>query len=285
LGWRQHKLFQLVWRISNLLLIASVLVSLYGLGWEFSVRRYLKGFSDAIVPATATPEQKVQYILDWMRTGPPRAVSADPSDLSRRDPEATLNYEQLLNVCGTATNAFLNLARSSGLQARRLLLLTTERTTMHVVAEVLIQDRWVIVDPTYRVIPRDAQGRMLTRTDLQDPATFSQAISRIKGYPPEYTFQTVAHVRLARFVPHRFGLRKFLDSIYPGWDAAAYWSLLLERESLFFLCAALFTTFLLFLWRSGLAWYADKRLKLPRIRLRQKAVRAGVALFSPQEIK
>jgi len=50
----------------------------YSAGWEYSVRQYLNGFSDAIVPVPATPEQKVDAILNWMRSGPPRAVAANP---------------------------------------------------------------------------------------------------------------------------------------------------------------------------------------------------------------
>ena len=95
-----------------------------------------------------------------MRAEPSRAIAADPDALAKRDPEITLTYRQLLNVCGTATNAFLNLARSSDLRARRLLLLTPDRNTKHVVAEVLNGERWIIVDPTYRVILKDS-GRPL----------------------------------------------------------------------------------------------------------------------------
>src|SRR5258707_8950602 len=150
---------------------------LYSCVREYSVRRYLDGFSDAIVPNSLPAEQKVTAILDWMRDEPSRANTTNPEALAKRDPEMTLTYRQLLNVCGTATNAFLNLARSSDLRVRRLLLLSPDRSAKHVVAEVLINDRWVIVDPSYRVIMKDTRGRYLTRKDLQDPAVFSQAIS------------------------------------------------------------------------------------------------------------
>src|SRR5438046_10180665 len=142
---------------------------LYSCVREFSVRRYFDGFSDAIVPNALPAEQKVEAILNWMRAEPSRAIAENPDALGKRDPEMTLTYRQLLNVCGTATNAFLNLARSSDLRVRRLLLLTPDRTTKHVVAEVLIGDRWIVVDPAYRAILRDAQGRSLTRKDLQNP--------------------------------------------------------------------------------------------------------------------
>src|SRR5229473_5405321 len=138
---RQNRTFRVLWWSSNLLLAAAFVLMLYCCQREYSVRSYLDGFSDAIVPNSLPAEQKIEAILNWMRIEPSRARAANPDALARRDPEMTLNYRQLLNVCGTATNAFLNLARSSDLQARRLLLLTPDRTTKHVVAEVLIGDR------------------------------------------------------------------------------------------------------------------------------------------------
>src|SRR5437879_9088610 len=137
---------------------------------QYSVRWYLDGFSDAIVPNSLPEEQKVEAILNWMRAGPSRAIATDPDALSKRDPETTLTYNQLLNVCGTATNAFLNLARSSDLRVRRLLLLTPNRRTKHVVAEVLIDEGWIIVDPTFRLIIQDARGRYVRRSELRNPA-------------------------------------------------------------------------------------------------------------------
>src|SRR2546422_414470 len=86
---------------------------LYSCVREYSVRRYLDGFSDAIVPNALPAEQKVAAILNWMRAEPLRANTTNPEALAKRDPQMTLTYRQLLNVCGTATNAFLNLARSS----------------------------------------------------------------------------------------------------------------------------------------------------------------------------
>src|SRR5438128_5128541 len=146
-----------------------------------------------------------------MNGGPRSAVATDPDALPQRDPEMTLYYKQLLSVCGTATNAFLNLARSSDLSVRRLLLLTPERMTKHVVAEVLLGDKWVVVDATYRVVMRDKQGHLLTRQDLQDPAVFAQAISVVPNYPAEYDYKSFAHIRIARLPLQGLGLRRVLD--------------------------------------------------------------------------
>src|SRR6516164_4654977 len=122
--------------MSNSLLAAALVATIYSGVWGISVRRYLRGFCDAIVPEAASTQQKAEAILAWMLDGPPRFESTRPALLSARDPEDTLNYRELLEVCGSATNAFLNLSRSAGVPARRLLLLAPDRTTQHVVAEV-----------------------------------------------------------------------------------------------------------------------------------------------------
>jgi hypothetical protein len=282
---KKHLIFRVVWRGVNLLLVAVILSSLYAGVREYSVRRYLDGFSDAIVPNSLPEEEKLEAILNWMRAEPSRALSRDPESLAKRDPEMTLTYSQLLNVCGTATNAFLNLVRSSDLRARRLLLLTADNNTKHVVAEVLIGGRWIIVDPAYRVILKDRAGRYLTRKDLQNPEIFEQAASAIPNYPRQYSYDRFAHVRLARLPYIGFALRKMLSAIAPGWEEAIDWSLLLERESFFYLVLSVAAMLSFLLLRAVLAWYADSRLRIPRFHLREHALRAGVAFFSTPEIK
>jgi hypothetical protein len=274
-----------IWRSSNLLLAVALVSLVYSGVREYSVRRYLDGFSDAIVPNFLPTEQKVGAILNWMRIEPSRGIAVNPDQLAHRDPQMTLNYQQLLNVCGTATNAFLNLARSSDVRARRLLLLTPDRNTKHVVAEVLYDERWIIVDPTYRVILTDANGRYLTRKDLQNPNTFEEAVGKIPGYPREYNYDNFAHIRVARLPLEGLHLRSMLDRVYPGWDEAMDWSLLLERESFFYLVLSASATIFLLLLRVVLAWYADSRLRIPRFHLREHMIRAGVAFFSAPEIK
>lgn len=273
------------WWTVNVALIVSLMALVYSAGWEYSVRRYLDGFSDAIVPVGAAPEKRVQAILDWMRTGPPRSEELSPTGLAMRDPEKTLNYQQLLSVCGTATNAFLNLARSCDLQTRRLLLMTPDRNTKHVVAEVQLNGRWIVVDPTYRVILRNGAGEMVTRNDLKNPQTFAEVIGKIPGYPAEYDYQNYAHLRVARLPLQGFQLRPVLDRIFPGWDEKLDWSLLLERESFFVLTISSWVTLFLLLLRQLLAWYADRKLRMPRFRLRAHLSRAGSAFFTTPEIK
>jgi len=280
---KAHLIFR--WWACNLLLAAALVATAWSGVWELSVRRYLKGFSDAIVPEASTPQQKAEAILAWMRNGPPRLESAHPTQLSPRDPEDTLNYRQLLEVCGSATNAFLNLSRSAGLSTRRLLLLTPERTTKHVVAEVYLDGRWVIVDATYRTFLKDAQSHLLTRKDLQNPEILRQATSELPHYPAVYTYDRFAHVRIAALPFHGAQVRVVLDRVFPTWDEYVDWSLLLERRSFLYFFLAVNSLLFLFLTRLALGWLGDHRLRVPRFHLRANLSRATSAFFTTPEIK
>src|SRR3984957_20513066 len=80
------RLFHYTWLLVNALLILSVLFALYAVGWEFSTRRYLRGFSDAIVPATAPGDEKVEEILRWMQHGPARLPYGPSALVPDRNP-------------------------------------------------------------------------------------------------------------------------------------------------------------------------------------------------------
>jgi Transglutaminase-like superfamily len=280
-----HRVFRFFWWATNSFLAFALLATVFTGIWEHSVRQYLNGFSDAIIPEGSSSEQKAQAILTWMSYGPPRREAPDPSALSAHDPTDTLNYRQLLEVCGSATNAFLNLSRSSGLEARRLLLLSQDRTAKHVVAEVQIGGRWVIVDATYRAFMKDSRGRLLTRADLQDPRVFQEAIAQIPGYTATYSYERVAHVRVGALPVLGPFLRRALDTVLSGWDESLDWSLLLERRSFAFFFLSVWALIFFFLLRVVLAWIADHRLRIPRLRLRASLSRATATFFSTPEMK
>jgi hypothetical protein len=274
-----HKLFQAAWYAVNALLVVAIVASLYAIGWEYSTRRYLKGFSDAIVPATAPGDEKVEAILSWMAHGPARLPYGPSPAVPDRDPTDTLNYDALLQVCGTATNAFINLTSTGRLPVRRLLLVDSSMMTKHVVAEVLVDGRWIIVDPAYRLVLRDAQGRTLTREDLTDQKIFTEATRNITAYDPTYTFDRTIHVRIGRI--HFFGvpLRRIADRIYPGWDESTAMTLLVERESFAATVASILLVIFLVMLRIMLRWFGERRLGVRRVRFREQLLRAGDAFL------
>lgn len=272
---KNHPIIRVCWFAVNLLLIVSLVAVLYSVGWEFSTRSYLKGFSDAIIPASDDPEQKIEAILQWMAHGPVRRSAADPGGLAARNPEDTLNIQQLLEVCGTATNAFVNLAQSSGLHARRLLLLDQYRLSKHVVVEVLIGARWVVVDPSYHFVLRLPDGQFPTRTELKDPAIFRAATQSIPNYPAAYTYESTVHVRLGRIPWIGRYLRGIFNFIWPPWEEAINWTLLVERESFAMMVASILMLCFTLAVRFLLGWFCRSKLGIPRERLRDQILRAG----------
>jgi transglutaminase superfamily protein len=275
---KEHPMIRACWFAVNAFLIVSLAAVVYGISWEFSTRSYLKGFSDAIIPASDGPEQKVEAILQWMAHGPARRSSADPGGLAERNPEDTLNIEPLLKVCGTATNAFVNLAQSSGLHARRLLLLDQKGLTKHVVAEVLIDGRWVAADPAYRLLFRLPDGRLVTAAELKDRATFLEVTQSIPDYPGSYTYERTVHVRLGRIPLVGNHLRPIFSFIWPHWEEAINWTLIVERESFAMLVSSILMLCFALVARLLLGWYCSSRLGIARVRLRDQLLRAGQML-------
>lgn len=274
-----HPLFRVIWLLENLLLVLSAVYLIYALSWEYSTRQYLRGFSDAVLPSNAAPEEKVQSILEWMKSGPARRNGLVTGDLPLRNPEETLNYGSLLRVCGSATNAFINLAVTGGLDVRRLLLLNASGSTTHVDAEVWIDGRWIVVDPTFRIILRGPDGALLTRQQLKSPGVVQAATHGIKNYLPDYSFEHTAHLHLARvkFLGPLVG--KILTALLPGWDKSAFMTLFVEREPF---AAFIFASFLLvsfFVIRVGSSWYADVHLAIERVRLTERLRRGTLAFF------
>jgi hypothetical protein len=190
-----------------------------------------------------------------------------------------------LDVCGSGTNAFLNLSRSAGLEARRLLLLTPEHTTKHVVAEVHLEGRWVIVDPACHVLMKDSRGNLLTRKDLQNPETLREATSSLPHYPPQYSYEKFTHVRLAALPFYSAGVRKLLDRFLPGWEEQLDWSLLLERRSFLYLSISAISLIFLVLVRVVLARVADRYLQIPRFHLLANLGRATISFLRAPEMK
>jgi hypothetical protein len=274
-----HPVYRALWHTVSVLLILSVLLLLYSISWEISTRRYLRGFSDAIVPATAPADEKVEAILNWMAHGPARLKNSPNTFDHDRDPTDTLNYEALLQVCGTATNAFINLVDSGGLSVRRLLLVNEKHLTKHVTAEVLVDGRWIVADPAYRLVFRGPDGSTLTREQLADPVVFAAATKNIHSYDPAYTFDHTLHIRMARLRIIGPPLRVALDYLVPGWEDSTTMTLLVERKSFAFLAMSISLLAILLMVRLVLRWYGEKHLQVRTARIRDQVRRAAHAFM------
>ena len=271
---RDHSLYRFAWYVLNGLLITAIALALYSMSWEYSTRRYLKGFSDAIVPLSAPPEEKVQAILNWMAHGPARQVAGPDGSTPDRDPIETLNYHALLQVCGSSTNAFINLADSAGMDVRRMLLLDSRRLAKHVSAEVRVDGQWIVVDPAFRIILRGTDGKPLTREQLKNPVVFAAATRNIGNYNSNYNYDLTTHIRLDRLRVVGRPLRAVLDGALPGWEDSTIATLLAERESFAFMLTSVCLVVFLILLRVSLRWYGEKRLGVRTLRIREQIRRA-----------
>jgi hypothetical protein len=274
------RVFYVAWYGVNILLVLSLLFAVYAFCWELSTRRYLKGFSDAIVPASAPTEQKIESVLAWMAHGPSRLPYGPSPNEPDRDPTDTLNYDALLQVCGTATNAFINLMNTGNVPVRRLLLVDEHHNAKHVVAEVYTEGRWIIVDPAYRLVLRDGQGRTVTREDMTNPDTFAFITGKIPRYDPTYTFDRTEHVRLPRIPVIGLPLREILNRVAPSWSDSPVATLLVERESYAAAIVSVLLVIFLLLARVLLRWFGEHRLHLQLLRARYQFQRSVVAFFN-----
>lgn len=222
---------QTAWYISQTALVIALALAAYCAAWEYSTRSYLRGFSDAVIPASATPMAKIQAILNWMSHGPKRDQSTPGDVFPDRDPSDTLNYAALLRTCGSATNAFINLADTAGLSTRRLLLQDAHGSVAHVVAETWVDGHWIVVDPTFRTVMKGADGHPLMREELADSSTLADATRNLQGYSAAYNYRNTGHLHMARLPFGNFAAAA-LTAIFPGWDGSPAISLLVERSSL-----------------------------------------------------
>jgi hypothetical protein len=228
---RHHDLLAFARYLSRGLVFVGIALLVYGLAWNYSARRYLEGFADAIIPLDGTPEQKSEALLDWLRHTPERR-GGELDHASPRDPVGVVQDARLLKVCGSASNAFINLGEAVGLKTRRLLLLDTAGGAKHVVVEVQWGGRWAVVDPSFRAVFRDRSGRPLTKEELRNPEVFQDAISRIPDYNPDYTFERTVHLHLTRIPMIGTYLRRALEYLFPRWEEMANWGYLPEHPSL-----------------------------------------------------
>jgi len=267
----------------NMLMISSVLLILSGVCWEYTTRTYLSGFSNAVLPFTSSPEAKVNAILSWMDQGPARSSDYFSDDGENRDPFDTLNYKELLTVCGTATNAFVNLASAGGIEARRLLLLDEHnRITNHVVAEVNLNGRWIIVDPSYHVILKDNAGRFLTRQELIRPDVFREVTQNIRGYDPAYNYEHTAFIHVAGLPIVGSFLQEKMSALLPSWQENVNWTVLVERQSYDTIVVGMVLLVCAIFLRRLISWYG-RRISVVSITPWEQLRHAAMALFSPSE--
>jgi len=128
-----------------------------------------------VTSGAATEEDAVHRLLEFVQRSLFRDPVSQPLTAEGGVPDAGVILFSARGRCGHAARLVLELAQQAGLDARLLQL------PAHVVAEVKVEDRWVLVDAdTFKngVIPVNRQGRLPTLEDLMtDPY-------QLDRYPP-----------------------------------------------------------------------------------------------------
>ena len=272
---KNHPIIRACWFVVNILLLVSLVAVIYGVGWEFSTRSYLKGFSDAIIPASDNPEQKIEAILQWMAHGPVRRSSSDPG--GTRGAQSGRNA-QLSTTSGSLRHRDERV-RESGAEHW-----PARATASPAGSERAQQTRG------RGSLDRRPMGRCRPLIPFYPPAsrrTFSDAggVERPRRFPgrdaidsqlsASYTYESTVHVRLARIPWIGKHLRGIFNFIWPPWEEAINWTLLVERESFAMLVASIFLLCFALAARLLLGWYCRTKLGIARERLRDQILRAG----------
>jgi hypothetical protein len=152
-------------------------------------------------------------------------------------------------------------------------------TTYHVVAEVFIDGRWMIVDPTFHAILTDRNGRLLTRQDLASPSVLREATRNLAGYNPAYNYEHTAFIHFSRLPLVGHFLQEKLSSVLPAWQERVNWAVLVERQSYATLVVGIALLGLAICLRRMICWYGRKLSIFPMNPWEQLR-EGGVALFS-----
>ncbi len=152
--------------------------------WWVEAYDYVQGLAwahrivHAVAPASLPPDVRVKRLAIWafdhfLSKGIPLPLQEDHFFNTARRGYGTC--DQLAHVLAT-------LYWSAGYPARLLMLRDAQGVSPHTVAQVLVNHRWVLVDPSFKVIFQDRQGRLLTVEDLSQFPNVLEAYRAKTGF-------------------------------------------------------------------------------------------------------
>lgn len=134
-----------------------------------------------------TPHQKVVLFMDFMS-------DFKVGEASRADPETTVR--ERIGACGTFCNVLVALAKTQGIEGRIIHLGNFPEGNGHAVAELLIEGKWSVYDPTYAAYYTD------TLDDQRSPNVLSfDELRKGRGDDPKVSVVVRNKERLERGKP------------------------------------------------------------------------------------
>ncbi|NPV90657.1 MAG: transglutaminase domain-containing protein [Firmicutes bacterium] len=123
------------------------------------------------------PHQKILLFMDFMK-------DFEVGKASDSKPETTI--KERIGACGTFTNLLLALAKTQGIEGRVINLANFPQNTGHAVAELCINGKWSVYDPTYAAYftntPNDERTpNVLSFKELRDGKGYEPEVVRVVG--------------------------------------------------------------------------------------------------------
>jgi hypothetical protein len=185
-------------RSERLLLGLALLSALFTL-WQFALfagdNHFVDGICAAVVRPDQSSEERAMSLFRWVsrydaaaatpatapETGPARAARSRPFGLVT--PRAVAEHRDYFREnCGRKAWLLAVLARRAGLEARELRLCDASHAARHVVAEIRIDGRWSVFDPTAGLDFRRDDGQLATVADMKDPGLLAANARRVPAY-------------------------------------------------------------------------------------------------------
>jgi transglutaminase superfamily protein len=157
--------------------------------WQLALFTVDSSFVDGICAVVARPEsppeQRAMQLFRWVNSYDDEELSSSAATPPRGllTPRAMIEHRAYFRAnCGSKAWLLAILARHAGLQARELRLCDARHEARHVVCEVLIGSRWLVLDPTVDLDFRRRDGQLATAAELRDPALLAVNARRADYY-------------------------------------------------------------------------------------------------------
>lgn len=161
----------------------------------YSVMRSLKDLSDRLASGAETDHEKVlkfMSYIDAFGVGTPSSGSPD------------VVVREKVGACGEFTNVLLGLAAAQGMEGRYVNLYNYPEGDGHTVAEIKVDGRWVLYDPSYSAYYTSVLG------SEREALSFDQIVSRYRSGDEVFPV-----IRNSRSGSDRFTGKNIFTKAYP----------------------------------------------------------------------
>jgi tetratricopeptide (TPR) repeat protein len=134
--------------------------------------------ADRLSAGARSDRERVERILAWTYLHVRPALWAAPDQVQFDDPYRTV--KRGFGYCDQSAHVFCVLAREMGLDARIYFLRNAEGVSPHTVAQVLLDNRWVLVDTLAGRVPEAGHAPLTVDALRKNPALFEAAYEGVE---------------------------------------------------------------------------------------------------------